>query len=543
MISNRTIYLRAYTMDWNTPESDSLHLEYSYTKDGCRYALNGGNGVFFPAVGSSQLSNPRIRKNSDGTYTVTGEDRKDATLFMQFETKDFITYYDEKLIKAPSISMVDQTLGADEPVEIPYSLLLPLLKKWGSPEPVSILDEMKLTVEKGAFLPDILNLPLTNGADAPYRIDWGTLAHTPIEEAPQTAVTAHAVWHRYQNPLIMHRADPFIYKHTDGFYYFTSSHTDMEHNLNGTYQYRKILLRRSATLDGLADNSGCFEEVCVLSHEPLSNGASPHIWAPEIHFIQGRWYIYYTVTISGTSPWTIRPHVMECSDSNPLTGKWNYIGPVQKTDKISVAFTDFSLDHTVFENNGRLYMVWAQNYPKYSSLLISEMSNPWTIGGPVSVIAAPEYNWETHGFKVCEGPSILKRNGKIFIVYSASGTDSLYCMGMLTAEDTADLLNPDSWKKTPYPVFQSSRQNGQFGPGHNSFTTDEDGNDILVYHARQEEHYLAEKSYQPLYDAGRNTTIARFFWRPDGTPDFSVPLPCGPAADCFKEIRIHIDLK
>ena len=131
MISNRTIYLRAYTMDWNTPESDSLHLEYSYTKDGCRYALNGGNGVFFPAVGSSQLSNPRIRKNSDGTYTVTGEDRKDATLFMQFETKDFITYYDEKLIKAPSISMVDQTLGADEPVEIPYSLLLPLLKKWG----------------------------------------------------------------------------------------------------------------------------------------------------------------------------------------------------------------------------------------------------------------------------------------------------------------------------------------------------------------------------------------------------------------------------
>ena len=58
----------------------------------------------------------------------------------------------------------------------------------------------------------------------------------------------------YINPLILHRADPFIFKHTDGYYYFTASHTDAEHNLDGKYQYRKILIRRAASINDLSDS-------------------------------------------------------------------------------------------------------------------------------------------------------------------------------------------------------------------------------------------------------------------------------------------------
>ncbi len=537
MAMNTTINLRAYTMDWDTPESDSLHLEYSYDEH-TWYALNGGNGVFFPTVGSKQLINPRLREHEDGGFEVIAEDKKDSTLFIKCRTNDFTTYYDEELIMASSIVMVDQTLGHNEPLVVSEALMKPLWEKWGRPEPVTTLPSMTLSINSGSVLPENVEVPLTNGATARYKMDWGKFNGSVITES-QT-VTAHAVEHRYCNPIIMHRADPFIYHHTDGNYYFTASYTDNEHNLQGTYQYRKILLRRAASLDDLADNSGKYAEVCVFEREPLSNGASPHIWAPEIHFVQGKWYIYYTTTISETSPWGIRPHVMECADADPITGTWTNLGLVQKDDETSIAFTDFSLDHTVLEHNGELYMIWAQKCPVLSDLMIAKMSNPWTITGPAVKITTPEYNWEKHGFQVCEGPSILKRNGRIFLVYSASGTDALYCLGMLTADENADLLNPASWVKTPYPVFQSSRVNGQFGPGHNSFTTDADGNDVIVYHARQEERYLADPGYQPLYDAGRNASVMRIFWNPDGTPNLSVPQSCGPKSECYKEITVNI---
>ena len=79
------------------------------------------------------------------------------------------------------------------------------------------------------------------------------------------------------------------------------------------------------------------------------------------------------------------------------------------------------------------------------------------------------------GYSVNEGPAVIKKNGKIFISYSASATDYNYCMGLLTAEDTSDLLNPLSWSKSNIPVFRTNYENGQYGPGHNSFTISEDG--------------------------------------------------------------------
>ena len=42
----------------------------------------------------------------------------------------------------------------------------------------------------------------------------------------------------------------------------------------------------------------------------------------------------------------------------------------------------------------------------------------------------------------------------------------------------------------------------------------------MVYHARQEERYLVDEGYQPLYDAGRNATLMRIYWNEDGTPRY-----------------------
>ncbi|MNJ55326.1 Extracellular exo-alpha-(1-_5)-L-arabinofuranosidase precursor [compost metagenome] len=105
--------------------------------------------------------------------------------------------------------------------------------------------------------------------------------------------------------------------------------------------------------------------------------------------------------------------------------------------------------------------------------------------------------------------------------YSASATNHNYCMGLLYADEDADLLDPMSWSKSPVPVFQTNEENGQYGPGHNSFTVTEDGRDVIVYHARN----YKEITGDPLYDPNRHTRAQIFHWNEDGTPSFGEPVP------------------
>ena len=220
----------------------------------------------------------------------------------------------------------------------------------------------------------------------------------------------------------------------------------------------------------------------------------------------------------------MRPHCLECCDPDPFKGEWVVKGPVQTTIKGDIAFTDFSLDHTHFEHKGKHYFLWAQKTNNISDIFIAQLSDPWTLCTPAVRLSHPEYNWELHGFPVDEGPGIIKHGDKIFLTFSGSGTDALYCVGLLYADADADLLDPTSWTKVPYPVFQSSTATGQFGLGHNSFTkSDDDSEDFIIYHGRQEARYLVEEDYQPLYDAGRNATVGKIYWNKEGFPDFSVP--------------------
>lgn len=398
--------------------------------------------------------------------------------------------------------------------------------------PITILpQEYKLTVPAGVpfdHIPEYLpkSLPVTYSNGEKDELPFTMASITPADAADTCTVSGYLSEVCYENPLILHRADPFIHKHTDGFYYFTASQTDAEHNLNGQYQYRRIYLRRASSINGLGDNSGEWEERCVFEKDAIQGTRSPHVWAPEIHFIDGAWYIYFTTTISDRDIWQIRPHVLRCM-GDPMKDEWENLGPIRTTVENSRAFTDFSLDHTVLQHKGELYFLWAQKVTRDSDIYIAKMSDPATVCTEMVLLTRPEYGWERHGFAVNEGPSVLVRNGRIFMVFSCSGTDARYCLGMMYADENADLLDPKSWTKLPYPVFTMSRENSQFGPGHNSFTRSEDDRyDIMVYHARQEERYLGEPGYEPLYDAGRNVSALRIHWDPvTGMPDFGVPKP------------------
>ena len=137
------------------------------------------------------------------------------------------------------------------------------------------------------------------------------------------------------------------------------------------------------------------------------------------------------------------------------------------------------------------------------------MARRWRCAGKPARIATPTQSWEIQGFRVNEGPAVLVRNGRVFMTFSASATDARYCMGLLTADARADLLDARSWTKTPDPVFVTNEQTRQYGPGHNSFTVAEDGEtDVLVYHARDYRDIVGD----PLYDPNRHTRVQRLYW-------------------------------
>ncbi|WP_407371534.1 family 43 glycosylhydrolase [Carnobacterium sp.] len=310
---------------------------------------------------------------------------------------------------------------------------------------------------------------------------------------------------QYKNPIVLERADPWIYKHTDGYYYFTGS----------VPGYQEIEVRRARSLNELEDG-----EKAIVWHAHENGEMSKLIWAPEIHFIRGKWYIYFAAASDdATSEGTFqhRMYVLECADENPLTGEWIEKGQV-KTETES-----FSLDATTFEYNDKLYYVWAQKDPSIpgnSNLYLSEMENPWTLVGNQLLLSIPEYDWEKIGFLVNEGPAVIIRNDKIFISYSASATDENYCMGLLWANVDDDLLNKNSWNKLETPVFISSEENLLFGPGHNSFTVSEDGNeDVLIYHARPKKVTEVE----PLDVPDRHANAQVFTWNEEGMPIFGMP--------------------
>ena len=319
------------------------------------------------------------------------------------------------------------------------------------------------------------------------------------------------------NPIVLQRADPYVIRH-NGEYYFTGSYP----------AYDRIVLRKAKHL---ADLQKAEEVTIWTKHE---TGPMSHlIWAPELHRVNDKWYIYFgSAPNDGIDDDTFNHRVMclENADDDPMSDNWVERG------QVDTGWETFALDATSFEHNGAQYLVWGQqdmDIPGHSNLYIARMKNPWTLETKAAMLCKPEYDWEKIRFMVCEGPSVVKHDGKIYLTYSASGTGPEYAMGMLTASLDSDLLDPASWAKSPKPVFETNEAAHQYGPGHNSFTKDEDDEtDVMVYHVRN----YTEITGDPLYEPNREACAKTISWKADGSgPDFGQPAAFtrwAPSARC-----------
>jgi GH43 family beta-xylosidase len=230
-------------------------------------------------------------------------------------------------------------------------------------------------------------------------------------------------------------------------------------------------------------------------------------WAPEAHFLNHHWYMYYTATSRENADENHRLYVLEGTGASPL-GPYKY-----KARLFNPANDHYAIDPTVFQtDDGSLYLVWAAR-PGHV-LYIARMANPYTLEGNGVYLPANGFGCA----HVREGPEILQRNGRIFLIYSICDTGTPdYKLGRLMADAQSNLLDTNSWKQYPRPVFERDDTNEVFGPGHCGFFKSPDGTeDWIVYHAKTTSAYTY---------AGRTTRAQKFGWNADGTPDFGAPLP------------------
>ncbi len=349
-------------------------------------------------------------------------------------------------------------------------------------------------------------------------------------------------------------ADPMIYWDEETqYYYMTGSYFPEEKDKDklpgdNTQQYDRVVLRRGKTLEELQDRS---KQVTIwkVGNQGFQDGNGQqvasgyrYIWAPEIHRVGDYWVVYFTESHANNNAFNIYCHALVLDGSkdpyetalqasNEVSQWKDY--KMRSTTSNDPFATAFCLDMTYFkdQSNGKSYVIWPGK-PSIGNtdlhIATVDEKQPWKITSNSTCITSPEYGWERVRAIVNEGPTVLQKDGKIFMCYSAAGTGSEYAIGMLTAEQGKDLLDASNWTKSPYPVLTSRDVDGEEGPGHNSFTVDKDGNAIFVYHARPTSHNYQHCGWdgnksthynnEPLNDPCRHARLKRVHWAADGTP-------------------------
>ncbi|MCD8270233.1 MAG: glycoside hydrolase family 43 protein [Parabacteroides sp.] len=316
----------------------------------------------------------------------------------------------------------------------------------------------------------------------------------------------------FRNPLLSSGPDPWALWH-DSCYYYVNTSQDC------------IVLKRTKDITDLRNA----ESKTVW--RPDQPSYAKDVWAPEIHFLNGKWYLLFAADDGNTDN-----HQLYCAENtsaDPFKGEFKMKGRVS-TDKDN----NWAIDGTYLEHNGKLYMFWSGWKTRRVStetqcIWIAEMENPWTLKSERIKISEPELEWERiyknpdgwtppYIIYVNEGPQPLKNpeGDKIFLIYSASGCwTPHYQLGMLCADANADLLDPASWTKSSHSVFRQALENSVYGTGHNSFFKSPDGTeDWILYHGWDTET-------DPEGEGDTRAPRAQKITWENGYPVFGKPFP------------------
>ena len=328
----------------------------------------------------------------------------------------------------------------------------------------------------------------------------GTLRALVVAALLQASAGASALDPAHDNPLLDSGPDPWITQEGQVFYYM-GTHGD------------RLAIRATSDLSKLADA----KEVTVW-RPPATGPNARSIWAPELHRIDGKWYIYYTAAASDAAEGQEDAHrgvfVLENSSADPTQGTWH--------DRGRLATAHPGIDGTTFTSEGKRYFVYSPYVGPDSVLAIVEMSNPWTLVGNETIIARPDQAWERQGGRqILEGPEFLQGpKGDLFLTYSGSACWSDgYAIGLLRAPPGANPLDANAWSKAKQPILAKNPAGNVYAPGHNGFFHMADGTPWIIHHANPGPYMGCT--------AKRSPRVQPVHWDAQGRPVLDPPIGRG----------------
>lgn len=386
-----------------------------------------------------------------------------------------------------------------------------------------------------------VKLGYSDGSTATRSVDWDAGDLAQLTKPGRYRVHGTVRQRRYPTIFAYERADPNIYRwEHEGRVHYLFVATDDTNNDNVGSPH--LPLRVADRIADLADdNGGRAREVDLLNRRTRRDRTMEGrmiagcYWAPEIHEIGGRLSILFAPCFHPTDPqsneggaWsTVEAHIMQLRDggdpANPAD--WSKPAAIRKADGTPLGRpdmpADISLDMSYFEVRGQGYYTWSQRYLPTSGALGDPLTwiakvdpaRPTRLAGPPLPIIAPETSVEEN---LAEGAFALIRGNRVALVYSSSGVSPTYVVNGASASLDSDLTRIDGWRKWSAPLQKSvampkgeeDYRRYEQGPGHGSFTTDEDGNDLYVYHSWG----------NGVGKDGRDTRLRRVHWAADGRP-------------------------
>mgnify|MGYP000890736577 CR=1 FL=1 len=346
-----------------------------------------------------------------------------------------------------------------------------------------------------------------DGSAAVKQVIWDTES-IDFSKAGIYEISGTVVQEVYPFPLAVGYADPNIIQ-WHGKYYFIATNDNTDDI--GLY------VRESDTIMGLFSDG--YKEYVILDRNE-EKGFVQTFWAPEFHVIGDELYILFAV---GGKIWGPQSHVMKLKKNGSIIDPDSWEEPIRvmKMDGTYLTTEGITLDMTYFEAYDKAYLVWS--YRKHigtprdtgSMLYIAttDKKEPWRLTSDPVLLSRPLYGWENNEHTINnEGPYPIVTEDKVYITYSGGVAGGYsYVLGLLTADKSADLLDPGSWVKSNAPVLSYYSIEGEYGPGHNTFFKDKYGNLMIAYHAQE----TTERS-------PRCTAIRRVHFDKYGIPRFDM---------------------
>ena len=533
------VYTREVEAD-SYPEglANSIHLEY-ITDDGERHPLNRNYGILFAkgcvsdenTIVPKGIKDPKIFRMADGRIGITGErvmedgepDLSAEGRVLLWTTEDLIDFSEEELMDTETITAEPDMIPSDM-LEVAPELVEGAARYW---EPI-VFSHMevpgRVRVSSETELDNVyVSLVYSDGSHRDKRFIWDK-SEVDFSKPGTYIVTGRVAQKSYSFPLAKGYGDPVIFRWEGKWYYISTND-----NLNDI----GIYVREADDVDGLFAE-GVVEHL-ILPFDP-SRGFEQTFWAPEFHVIGGELYILFAV--SGHK-WGPQCHMMKLKPGGSIIDEAGWEDPVRvvRRDGSYLADEAITLDMTYLKTAAGSYVIWsyreniATPLDSGSMLYIAAVNDdePWKLTSDPVLLTRPLYGWENvSGTINNEGPHAFIKDGYVYVTYSGGAANGYtYVLGLLTASVDADLLDIGSWTKSKTPVLSFYSVKGEYGPGHNSFYTDEEGDLMIAYHAEM-----------TISDNLRCDGIRRVHFREDGTPYFQMS-----SDDDFKEAEVSIEVE